>query len=80
MKIEAFGDVAITVNSISRPKEVLLRDVVYVPSFYTSVASLQRFIAQNVHWNTEENQLQYKGKTVCYTLMKHGQWVLEYNK
>ena len=49
IQIEAFGDVYITVEGLNRLKQILLRDVAYVLSFYTSVASLYMFIKQNVY-------------------------------
>jgi hypothetical protein len=79
VQIEAYGDVLITAEGSYGPKQILLKKVAYVPSFHTSVASLRRFIKQNVHWDTEGNRLTYKGRTFCHTPVHHGQWVLEYN-
>jgi len=77
--IEEFGDVYITVEGPYGLKRILLRTVAYVPTLHTSVVSLRKFIKQDVHWDTQQNRLTFKDKTFCFTPVKHGQWLLEYN-
>jgi hypothetical protein len=79
IQIEEYGDVYITAEDPDGSKRILLWKVAYVPTLHTSVVSLPKFIEQNVHWNTQQNWLTYKDNTFCFTPIKHGQFVLEYN-
>jgi hypothetical protein len=56
-----------------------LLNTALVSSFHTSVVSLDRFMAKNVHWNTEGKRLHSNSQTFCSIERYHGQWVLEYN-
>ena len=59
MPIEGFRPVMITVPGPEGQFQIKLKDTAYVPSFHTSVASLDRFISKNVHWDTKQNRLIY---------------------
>jgi hypothetical protein len=79
--IKGFGTVLVTVTtSESKQYTLYLHNVVLISSFHTSVASLRLFMAQGVHWDTENLQLTYaKGtRNFCQTPMIHDQFVIEY--
>ena len=81
--IEGFGTVEITVRTETKSgpieRRIQLTDTAYVPEFHTNVASLRKFIAKGVHWDTEHLRLTYDhGKTFCQTPVYFGQWTLEY--
>jgi hypothetical protein len=78
--IEGFGSVTVTIQAPEGPRPIVLNEVAYVSSFHTSVASLDRFIAKDVHWDTKDQRLTYKDRTFCTLQRRHGQWVLEYNE
>ena len=78
--IDGFGSVTITIQAPGGPRPITLREVAYVPSFHTNVASLNRFIAKDVHWDTKDQRLIHNDHTFCSIQRQHGQWVLEYNE
>jgi len=78
--IEGFGTVKITVQGPTGPFEIALKDTAFVPTFHTNVASLDRFISKEVHWDTQKNRLTYRNETFCTIQRHYGQWTLEYNK
>lgn len=47
--IEGYGDIQITVQGYYGSKTILLQSVALVLTFYTSVASLRKFIKKGVH-------------------------------
>lgn len=70
LPIEGYGavDINITVNTEAEPivRTIQLQDTALVSTFYTNVASLRKFIAKGVHWDTEYERLTYDhGKTFC---------------
>ena len=69
----------ITIQGPDGPFKVQLFDTALISSFHTSVVSLKKFIAKNVHWNTEREALIYQGGVFCHVKPKHDQWVLEYS-
>ena len=79
IQIEAFGSIDITLEGPSGPRIIELKDTALIVSFHTSVVSLNRFIAKNVHWNTEREALTYKGELFCKVKKRHDQWLLEYD-
>jgi hypothetical protein len=82
ISIEATGTVQIMIECPSLPggkRTLFLKNTIYAPRFYTSVCSLRKFVANNIHWDTENKRLQYKGRTVCLTPFYHNQWVMDYN-
>ncbi len=50
----------------SRPREVKvpirLDEVAYIPNFNVNAAALRRFIRKGIHWDTEGEQLKFRGK------------------
>ena len=46
--INGIGTATITIQTPSGPKEILLAKAVYVPDFYTNLASLKKFNDQNI--------------------------------
>ena len=50
--IEGFGQATVTIQAPSGPRKIELMDAAYIPSFHTSVASLEKFILKNVHRDT----------------------------
>jgi len=77
--IEGYGTITITVQSPTGPKAIQLLDTAFVPSFHTTVASLDRFMLKDVHWDTKKGTLTRDGKPYCKVERHHRQWVLEYN-
>ena len=65
ISIEGFGSVPITVQTPKGFQEITLLKTAFVPSFHTNVASLNRFIEKDVHWDTKEKKLVYKNLTIC---------------
>ena len=78
--IKGLGTISITVQTPSGPRKIDLLNTAFIPSFHTNVVSLDRFIAKNVHWDTERNRLTHNGDTFCMIQHQHRQWVLEYNE
>jgi hypothetical protein len=77
--VQGVGEVEICVETPDGISTITLTDVAYVPSFLTSLASLKRFMAKGIHWNTEAGVLTFRQETFCKVLTHHGQSVLEYN-
>ena len=78
--IEGYGIVEITLKRTpTASRTIKLAEVALVPSFHTNIVSLDRLMQRNVHWNTEQQELQHKNKIFGIVERKHGQWVLEYN-
>jgi len=78
--ITGLGKINCTVTcSDNTKRKITLHEVVYIPSFHCSVASLRKFLKANVHWDTANARLTYEGKTFAYTPIHHGQWCLEYH-
>jgi hypothetical protein len=48
-KIEAFGNVKITIQSLNGPISIILANVVLVLGFFTNIASLNHFTSKGVH-------------------------------
>jgi hypothetical protein len=78
--IEGFGSVTIIIQTPEGPRPIVLTEVAYVSSFHTSVASPDRFIAKDVHWDTKGQRLTHNDRTFCTIQRRHGQWILEYNE
>jgi hypothetical protein len=79
VQIEGFGTITVTVQTLNGPQIIKPLNAALVPPPHTSVASLDRFIAKNVHWDSEGKRLHSNGQTLCSIECYHGQWVLEYN-
>ena len=58
---------------------VKLKDVAFVPTFFTSVISLKKLIKGGIDWLTQQNKLMLEGQVFCLIEEKFGQWVLEFN-
>src|SRR4051794_32840295 len=54
--IEGFDSVTITIQAPEGPRLIILYEVLYVSSFHTRVASLDRLIVKGVHWDTKESE------------------------
>ncbi len=67
----------------SRAREVKvpirLDEVAYIPNFNVNAAALRRFIRKGIHWDTEGQQLKFRGKNWANAPDIEQQWVLEYN-
>jgi len=57
-----------------------LKNVAFIPSFFTSVVSLKKLIAGGIDWLVRENRLILKDQIFCFVEPKLGQWVLEFNE
>lgn len=77
--IEAFGSVTITIRSPNGPRQIHLLDVALVPGFLTNTASLHRFTAKGVHWDTQKQRLHVNGETFCHIERVGSHWALEHN-
>jgi hypothetical protein len=78
--IEGFGSVDINVKIPSGSATITLLDTALVPSFHTSVVSMDKFLAKKVYWDMEHNRLTHNKQTFCYVERNHGQWTLENNE
>ncbi|KAI9860281.1 MAG: hypothetical protein M1813_006170 [Trichoglossum hirsutum] len=78
--IEGYSNVTFTAATPNSPMKVGLVDTAYVPAFYTTVASLNKFVNKGVHLDTENDCLQQKGKTFCMLEQYYSQWTLEFNE
>ena len=78
--IEGFGNVTATIRAPSGPRKIELMDTAHIPSFHTTVASLDKFVAKNVLWDMKNNRLAHQDRTICTLERHHGQWTLEYNE
>ena len=78
--IEGFGSVDIDVKIPGGSAKITLLDTALVPTFHTSVVSVDKFLAKKVYWDMEYNRLTHNKQTFCYVERHHGQWTLEYNK
>ena len=56
-----------------------LKDVAFIPEFFTNVVSLKRLIKGGIEWLTREDKLMLGNQVFCLVEQKLGQWVLEYN-
>jgi hypothetical protein len=63
--IEGFGNVTITIQAPSGPRKIELIDTAYIPSFHTTVASLDKFVAKNILWDMKNNRLVHQDWTIC---------------
>lgn len=77
--IDAYGTVDIFAKGPNGPVKIKLLNVLLAPGFMTNLVCLSKLTAKNVHWDTENDRLHYKGTTFCYTQAVGGHWVLEYN-
>jgi transposase InsO family protein len=77
--IEAFGSVIITIRTPSGPKQITLLNVALAPGFFTNTASLDRFTAKGVHWDTQNQRLHHYSKTFCYVERVSKHWALEHS-
>jgi hypothetical protein len=71
--IEGFGNVTIMIQVPNRPRKIELMDTVYIPSFHTTVASLDKFMAKNILWDMKNNCLAHQDQTICTLEQHHGQ-------
>lgn len=63
--IEGYGSVTITIQASEGPRQIQLEDVALVSSFHTNVASLQRFKVKGTYWDTQNDRLVHRDRTVC---------------
>jgi hypothetical protein len=76
LKILAWGRATITVNGPRGPTQLLLHEVAYIPSFFTSLVSLSQ--GAGLHFDSGQN-LVYMGENrtpFCYTTRRGGHWVM----
>src|SRR5204862_4625650 len=78
--IEGFGHIMATIQAPEGPRQIELKDVAYIPSFHTTVASLEKFVSKDVYWDTKNNHLTYQGRTFCYLERHYNQWTLEFQE
>ena len=58
---------------------VKLKDVAFIPTFFTNVISLKKLIKGGIDWLTRQNKLILEDRVFCLVEEKFGQWVLEFN-
>ncbi|KAF2174938.1 hypothetical protein K469DRAFT_703964, partial [Zopfia rhizophila CBS 207.26] len=56
-KIEAWGEAIITIQTPDGPAQTTLRQVAFIPSFFTSVVSLSRLAWNDIHFDSGRNLL-----------------------
>ena len=64
IRIESYGSMNVDVDTSTGPKIITLQNVAYIPKFLTSIASMSRFEAKGVHFDTQIPHLHRKGETV----------------
>ncbi|KAE8440293.1 hypothetical protein EG329_009893, partial [Mollisiaceae sp. DMI_Dod_QoI] len=79
--IEGWGNVILKTFCPDFPdgRLITITQVAYASDFPLSVISLRHLIAYGVHWDTENQLLRNAEGMLCWTPMRHDQWVLEYN-
>ena len=68
--IKGIGIAAITIQTPSGPREILLAKAAYVPGFHTNLACLKKFNDKNVWWDNEKNLL-YKNDHETFAYCEH---------
>lgn len=77
--IIGWGNVKITFQTPSGPREFELYNTAYIPTFNVNVVSYNRLHDKQIYWDPRNLRLEYCGRTVATTARGHGQWLLEYN-
>ena len=79
--IEGIGTAAITIQTPSGPREILLAEAAFVPDFHTNLASLTKFNEKDVWWDNRRNLLyEDDHETFAYCERHCNQSTLEYNE
>jgi hypothetical protein len=78
--IEGFGLLDIDVKIPGGSANITLLKAALVPSFHTSVVSMDKLLAKKAYWDMENNRLTHNKQTFCYVERHHRQWTLEYNE
>jgi hypothetical protein len=74
--IVSYGTTEVPVATASGGGYITLLNVAYIPNFMTNLVSLGKMVQKGVHWDTEKNNLRYKGKHLCHVHQLGGHWTL----
>jgi hypothetical protein len=79
--IKGIRTAAVTIQTPSGPREILLAEAAFIPDFYINLASLTKFNNKDVWWDNRRNLL-YKNdlETFAYCERHCNQSTLEYNE
>jgi hypothetical protein len=79
--IVGYGDIEVKARAPAprNQQTIKLKDVAFIPIFFTNVVSLKRLIKGGIEWLTKEDKLILGNQVFCLVEQKIGQWVLEYN-
>jgi len=78
--ITGSGSMKINVNTPYGKRTFLLRDVMYIEDFHTSLVSHKKLKASGYTWNGETEAISKDGQALFYTFEKFDQYVIEYNE
>jgi hypothetical protein len=76
-----YGDIEVKAKAPAprNQQTIKLKDVAFIPTFFTNVVSLKRLIKGGIEWLTTEDKLMLGNQVFCLVEQRLGQWVLEYN-
>jgi hypothetical protein len=79
--IMGYGDIEVKAKAPAprNQQTIKLKDVAFIPTFFTNVVSLKRLIKGGIEWLTTEDKLMLGNQVFCLVEQRLGQWVLEYN-
>lgn len=79
--IVGYGEIEVKARAPAprNQQTIKLKDVAFIPSFFTNVVSLKRLIAGGIEWLTRQDKLMLSKQVFCLIEQKLGQWVLKYN-
>ena len=79
--IKGIKIVAITIQTLLGPKEILLTNTIYILAFYINSACLKKFNKKNIWWDNKKNLL-YKNNYKIFAYCKDycSYLILKYNK
>lgn len=73
--IMGYGEIEVKAKAPAprNQQTVKLRDVAFIPSFFTNVVSLKKLIKGGVEWLTREDKLMLRNQVFCLVEEKFGQ-------
>jgi hypothetical protein len=79
--IVGYGEIEVKARAPAprNQQTIKLKDVAFIPSFFTNVVSFKRLIKGGIEWLTKEDKLILNNQVFCLIEQKLGQWVLKYN-
>lgn len=72
------GNIRINVMNGDTPTELILKGALYVPEMFTSLMSMKKLAANNIHFSSEKETLTYRGKTVTTVYSTDQAWFVDW--